>query len=98
MRIIDDVLTLSKLDSMLLSVVPVDVQIHTVISQLMKIFQSELHVKGIISEFIVSLALLLFFEYHARYLQANMVISSRTLTRSWVLIGLRLIQRGSRRF
>jgi len=60
MRIIDDVLTLSKLDSMLLSVVPVDVQIHAVISQLMKIFQSELHVKGIISEFIVSPTLLLF--------------------------------------
>ncbi|PWW76830.1 hypothetical protein C7212DRAFT_357776 [Tuber magnatum] len=53
MRIIDDVLTLSKLDSMLLSVVPVDVQIHAVISQLMKIFQSELHVKGIASEFIL---------------------------------------------
>ncbi|RPA94686.1 hypothetical protein L873DRAFT_1830185 [Choiromyces venosus 120613-1] len=53
MRIIDDVLTLSKLDSMLLSVVPVDVQIHAVIAQLMKIFQSELHVKGITSEFIL---------------------------------------------
>jgi len=97
MRIIDDVLTLSKLDSMLLSVVPVDVQIHAVISQLMKIFQSELHVKGIISEFIVSLALLLS-RYYTRYLQADIVTSSRTLTRSWVLIGLRLIQRGSRKF
>lgn len=95
MRIIDDVLTLSKLDSMLLSVVPVDVQIHAVISQLMKIFQSELHVKGIISEFIVSPTLLLF-EYEVSL--TDRVTSSRTLTKSWVLIGLRLIQRGSRRF
>lgn len=95
MRIIDDVLTLSKLDSMLLSVVPVDVQIHAVISQLMKIFQSELHVKGIISEFIVSPTLL-----HLEYAVSltDRVTSSRTLTKSWVLIGLRLIQRGSRRF
>lgn len=55
MRIIDDVLTLSKLDSMLLSVVPVDVQMHETVSQIMKIFQSELHVKRITCEYLVRL-------------------------------------------
>lgn len=58
MRIIDDVLTLSKLDSMVLSVVPVDVQIHEYVSQTMKIFHSELQVKGISSKYLVSLDLL----------------------------------------
>lgn len=58
MRIIDDVLTLSKLDSMLLSVVPVDVQIHESVSQIMKIFQSELQVKGISSQYLVQLTFL----------------------------------------
>lgn len=53
MRIIDDVLTLSKLDSMLLSVVPVDVQIHESISQIMKIFQPELQAKGISLKYLV---------------------------------------------
>lgn len=53
MRIIDDVLTLSKLDSMLLSVVPVDVQMHETVSQIMKIFQSELHVKRITCEYLI---------------------------------------------
>lgn len=55
MRIIDDVLTLSKLDSMVLSVVPVDVQIHESVSQVMKIFHSELQVKGISSKYLVRL-------------------------------------------
>ncbi|KAF8423028.1 hypothetical protein EV426DRAFT_534547 [Tirmania nivea] len=53
MRIINDVLTLSKLDSMLLSVVPVDVQIHESIFTTLKIFQSELQVKGIKTIFII---------------------------------------------
>lgn len=53
MRIIDDVLTLSKLDSMVLTVVPVDVQIHESVSQAMKIFHSELQVKGISSKYLV---------------------------------------------
>lgn len=51
MRIIDDVLTLSKLDSMLLSVVPVDVQIHESVVKTFKIFQSELQVKDIKASF-----------------------------------------------
>lgn len=53
MRIINDVLTLSKLDSMLLSVVPVDVQIHESVLTTLKIFQSELQVKGIKAMFII---------------------------------------------
>lgn len=64
MRIIDDVLTLSKLDSMLLSVVPVDVQIHESVSQIMKIFQPELQVKGISSQYLVQLSfLVLYYQY-----------------------------------
>lgn len=60
MRIIDDVLTLSKLDSMVLSVVPVDVQIHETVSQAMKIFHSELQVKGISSEYLVRFCCFMF--------------------------------------
>lgn len=59
MRIIDDVLTLSKLDSMVLSVVPVDVQIHECVSQAINIFQSELQVKGISSKYLVRICILL---------------------------------------
>lgn len=52
-RIIDDVLTLSKLDSMLLSVIPVDFCPHESMRQIMKIFSGELQVKGIRSSFII---------------------------------------------
>ncbi|KAF8459671.1 hypothetical protein BDZ91DRAFT_462207 [Kalaharituber pfeilii] len=54
MRIINDVLTLSKLDSMLLSVTPVDVQIHESIMTTLKIFQSELQVKGIKATYVMN--------------------------------------------
>lgn len=60
MRIIDDVLTLSKLDSMVLSVVPVDVQIHECVSQAINIFQSELQVKGISSKYLVRICHFIF--------------------------------------
>ncbi|KAF8432305.1 hypothetical protein BGX38DRAFT_260509 [Terfezia claveryi] len=55
LRIIDDVLTVSKLDSnsMILSVVPMDVQIHRSIFLTLKIFQFELQVKGITAVLII---------------------------------------------
>ncbi|KAL7269483.1 hypothetical protein RUND412_007856 [Rhizina undulata] len=53
MRIIDDVLTLSKLDSMLLSVVPVNIQIHDSVNQILKIFHSELQAKSIKSQYVI---------------------------------------------
>ncbi|KAF8422839.1 hypothetical protein BGX38DRAFT_1054933, partial [Terfezia claveryi] len=53
--IINDVLTLSKLESnsMVLSVVPVDVQIHESVLRTLKLFQSELQTKGIKAVFII---------------------------------------------
>lgn len=55
LRFIDDVLTVSKLDSnsMILNVVPVDVQIHRSMLMTLKIFQFELQVKGITAVFII---------------------------------------------
>lgn len=53
MRIIDDVLTLSKLESLALTVVPVNIRPHECVAQMMKIFHSELQVKRIHSRFIL---------------------------------------------
>jgi len=41
MRIVDDIVTLSKLDSGLISVTPVDVQPLVVVEQVVKMFQPE---------------------------------------------------------
>ncbi|KAI2603898.1 uncharacterized protein GGS25DRAFT_525172 [Hypoxylon fragiforme] len=46
-RIVDDVLTLSKLDSQLLLVTPVDVQPLAVVQRVLKMFESELNTNGI---------------------------------------------------
>ncbi|KAI5784936.1 hypothetical protein FPQ18DRAFT_92661 [Pyronema domesticum] len=52
-RIIDDVLTLSKLESMALTVVPISVRLHESVAQMMKIFQSELQAKRIRSTLVI---------------------------------------------
>ncbi|KAF8247618.1 hypothetical protein K440DRAFT_601007 [Wilcoxina mikolae CBS 423.85] len=52
-RIIDDVLTLSKLESLALTVVPVSVRLHESVAQMIKIFQSELLAKRIRTKFII---------------------------------------------
>ncbi|KAI1827797.1 histidine kinase [Xylaria intraflava] len=46
-RIVDDVLTLSKLDSQLLLVTPVDVQPLAVVQRVLKMFEGELNTNGI---------------------------------------------------
>lgn len=50
-RIVDDILTLSKLDSQLLYVTPVDVQPVAVIETVLKMFESELNSNNIRGEF-----------------------------------------------
>ncbi|KAI0178807.1 hypothetical protein GGR52DRAFT_569718 [Hypoxylon sp. FL1284] len=50
-RIVDDILTLSKLDSQLLLVTPVDVQPLAVVQRVLKMFESELNTNGIIMKF-----------------------------------------------
>lgn len=50
-RIVDDVLTLSKLDSNLLLVTPVDVQPLAVVQRVLKMFESELNTNGIEMKF-----------------------------------------------
>lgn len=50
-RIVDDILTLSKLDSKLLLVTPVDVQPIVVVEKVLKIFEPELRSNGIRGEF-----------------------------------------------
>ncbi|KAH8682406.1 hypothetical protein BX600DRAFT_479058 [Xylariales sp. PMI_506] len=50
-RIVDDVLTLSKLDSQLLLVTPVDVQPVAVVQRVLKMFESELNTNGIQMKF-----------------------------------------------
>ncbi|KAI1105718.1 hypothetical protein F4804DRAFT_110083 [Jackrogersella minutella] len=50
-RIVDDILTLSKLDSQLLLVTPVDVQPFSVVQRVLKIFESELNTNGIEMKF-----------------------------------------------
>ncbi|EON98559.1 putative histidine kinase hhk13p protein [Phaeoacremonium minimum UCRPA7] len=50
-RIVDDILTLSKLDSQLLYVTPVDVQPVAVIETVLKMFESELNSNSIRGEF-----------------------------------------------
>ncbi|KAL0264352.1 hypothetical protein SLS55_000300 [Diplodia seriata] len=52
-RIVDDVLTLSKLDSAMLLVTPVDVQPLTVVQRALKMFEGELQTADIQMEFIV---------------------------------------------
>jgi PAS domain S-box-containing protein len=52
-RIIDDVLTLSKLESMALTVVPISVRLHENVAQMMKIFHSELQAKRIGSTLVI---------------------------------------------
>jgi len=52
-RIIDDILTLSKLESLALTVVPVSVRLHESVAQMMKIFQSELQAKHIETKLII---------------------------------------------
>lgn len=52
-RIIDDVLTLSKLDSALLIVTPVDVQPMTVVQRALKMFEGELQTADIQMRFVV---------------------------------------------
>ncbi|KAI8959679.1 hypothetical protein F5Y11DRAFT_296555 [Daldinia sp. FL1419] len=46
-RIVDDILTLSKLDSQLLLVTPIDVQPLAVVQRVLKMFESELNTNGI---------------------------------------------------
>ncbi|KAI1766680.1 hypothetical protein GGR53DRAFT_195395 [Hypoxylon sp. FL1150] len=50
-RIVDDILTLSKLDSQLLLVTPVDVQPLAVVQRVLKMFESELNTNGIVMKF-----------------------------------------------
>ncbi|KAF7515675.1 hypothetical protein G7054_g14468 [Neopestalotiopsis clavispora] len=50
-RIVDDVLTLSKLDSQLLLVTPVDVQPVAVVQRVLKMFEGELNANGIEMKF-----------------------------------------------
>ncbi|KAI1459533.1 hypothetical protein F4805DRAFT_455697 [Annulohypoxylon moriforme] len=50
-RIVDDILTLSKLDSQLLLVTPVDVQPLAVVQRVLKMFESELNTNGIEMKF-----------------------------------------------
>jgi len=50
-RIVDDILTLSKLDSKLLLVTPVDVQPVVVVEKVLKIFEPELRTNDITGEF-----------------------------------------------
>ncbi|GAB1310032.1 Histidine protein kinase NIK1 [Madurella fahalii] len=52
-RIVDDILTLSKLDSNLLLVTPVDVQPVKVVQEVLKIFEAELISNGIEGQFCV---------------------------------------------
>jgi PAS domain S-box-containing protein len=52
-RIVDDILTLSKLDSNLLLVTPVDVQPLTVVQDVLKMFEAELITNGIDSQLTV---------------------------------------------
>ncbi|KAK8208601.1 hypothetical protein HDK77DRAFT_428322 [Phyllosticta capitalensis] len=52
-RIVDDVLTLSKLDSAMLLVTPVDVQPLTVVQRALKMFEGELQTADIQMEFVV---------------------------------------------
>jgi len=53
-RIVDDVLTLSKIDSALLMVTPVDVQPLVVVQRALKMFEGELHTADIQMNFIVA--------------------------------------------
>jgi len=53
-RIVDDVLTLSKIDSALLMVTPVDVQPLVVVQRALKMFEGELHKSDIQMKFIVA--------------------------------------------
>ncbi|KAF2006728.1 hypothetical protein P154DRAFT_481635 [Amniculicola lignicola CBS 123094] len=53
-RIVDDVLTLSKLDSAMLMVTPVDTQPLQVVQRALKMFEGEVQTAGIQMEFIVS--------------------------------------------
>ena len=46
-RIIEDILTVSKLDAMLLTVVPVQMQIHDLLAQSLKMFEDEVKRKEI---------------------------------------------------
>ncbi|KAI1081893.1 hypothetical protein F5B20DRAFT_36797 [Whalleya microplaca] len=50
-RIVDDILTLSKLDSQLLLVTPIDVQPLTVVQRVLKMFEGELNTNGIEMKF-----------------------------------------------
>ncbi|KAI5864773.1 hypothetical protein GGS23DRAFT_462863 [Durotheca rogersii] len=50
-RIVDDILTLSKLDSQLLLVTPIDVQPLAVVQRVLKIFESELNTNNIEMKF-----------------------------------------------
>ncbi|EKG18529.1 PAS domain-containing protein [Macrophomina phaseolina MS6] len=52
-RIVDDVLTLSKIDSAMLLVTPVDVQPLTVVQRALKMFEGELQTADIQMEFVV---------------------------------------------
>ncbi|KAI0015865.1 hypothetical protein F4780DRAFT_39323 [Xylariomycetidae sp. FL0641] len=52
-RIVDDILTLSKLDSQLLLVTPVDVQPLAVVQRVLKMFEGELNTNGIELKFVV---------------------------------------------
>jgi signal transduction histidine kinase/CheY-like chemotaxis protein/PAS domain-containing protein len=50
-RIVDDILTLSKLDSQLLLVTPVDAQPVFIVRNVLKMFESELNTHGIVLDF-----------------------------------------------
>lgn len=53
-RIVDDVLTLSKIDSAMLMVTPVDVQPLNVVQTALKMFEGEVQTAGIVMELVVS--------------------------------------------
>ncbi|KAF1971637.1 hypothetical protein BU23DRAFT_555813 [Bimuria novae-zelandiae CBS 107.79] len=53
-RIVDDVLTLSKLDSAMLMVTPVDAQPLQVVQRALRMFEGEVHTAGIQMEFVLS--------------------------------------------
>lgn len=53
-RIVDDVLTLSKIDSAMLMVTPVDVQPLNVVQTALKMYEGEVQTAGITMEFVVS--------------------------------------------
>lgn len=55
-RIIEDILTVSKLDAMLLTVVPVEIRAHDVIERALKMFDDELKSKDILLQYEIDIS------------------------------------------